>query len=317
MKLKKLLNLKKRNRREPRANAFTVEPLEPRLLLSAAPMTAAVVITDHVDYAPGETAVITTSNQAGDGLQFSAGEMVSFQVTRTDGMADAASQTAGVGPAGNEAWYVTDGVGGFTAHLGSDVSGDGIADWIAPDNDLTVNSSISTTWYVEEQYRNSSLLVTAAGQESGAVASQAFTDANLNTTTVVTASSATSTYGNDVTFTATVTPSAGGTTRPVGTVTFFDNGVSIGATSSANLGAGLSSTFAITLSEGTLSQLAAGSHSITAAFTGGNNGTDSFNNSNAGAINHAVNQKNVTGFFGADLQDLRWVPPQRTFCSRI
>ena len=185
MKLKKLLNLKKRNRREPRANAFAVEPLEPRLLLSATPMTAAVVTTDHVDYAPGETAVITTSNQAGDGVQFSAGEMVSFQVTRTDGMADAASQTSGVGPAGNEAWYVTDGIGGFTAHLGSDVSGDGVADWIAPDNDLIVNSSISTTWYVEAQYRNSSLLVTAAGQESGAMATQAFTDAAINTNTLV------------------------------------------------------------------------------------------------------------------------------------
>ena len=301
MKIKKLLNLKKRNRREPRANAFTVESLEPRLLLSAAPMIAAVVITDHQDYAPGETAVITTSNTNGDGLQFDAGEMVSFQVTRTDGMADAASQTAGVGPAGNEAWYVTDGMGGFTAHLGSDVSGDGVADWIAPDNDLMVNSSISTTWYVEEQYRNSSLLVTAAGQESGAMASQAFTDANLNTSTVVTASSATSTYGDDVTFTATVTPSAGGTTRPVGTVEFFDNGVTIGVTASANLGAGLSSTFAITRSEGiNFSQLAAGSHSITAVFTGGANITDSFNNSTSGAINHTVSQKNVTATFGAE-----------------
>ena len=65
------------------------------------------------------------------------------------------------------------------------MSGDGVADWIAPDNDLTVNSSISTTWYVEEQYRNSSLLVTAVGQESGAVATQTFTDAIINTTTMV------------------------------------------------------------------------------------------------------------------------------------
>ncbi|MBI5314701.1 MAG: Ig-like domain repeat protein [Nitrospirae bacterium] len=301
MKLKKLLNLKKRNRREPRANDFTVESLEPRLLLSATPMTAAVVTTDHQDYAPRETAVITTSNQAGDGLQFSAGEMVSFQVTRTDGMADYSGSTTGVGPAGNEAWYVVDGMGGFTAHLGSDVSGDGVADWIAPDNDMMVNSSISTTWYVEEQYRNSTLLVTAAGQESGAMATHAFTDANVNTSTVVTASSATSTYGDDVTFTATVTPSAGGTTNPIGTVEFFDAlNNSLGATSSATPGSGLSSVFSVTLSAATLTQLAAGSYSIHAVFTGGDNGTDSFNDSPSVAVDHTVNQKNITGSFGAE-----------------
>ena len=154
MKLKKLFGHKKQNRRTSRANEFMLESLEPRLLLSATPMTAAVVTTDHLDYAPGETAVITTSNQTGDGLQFAAGEMVRFQVSRTDGMADAASTTANEGPSGNDAWYVTYGVGGFAAHLGSDVSGDGVADWIAPDNDLTVNSRISSTWFVEEQYRN-------------------------------------------------------------------------------------------------------------------------------------------------------------------
>ncbi len=184
MKVKKLFNLPKRHRRALRANHFMLESLEPRLLLSATPMTAAVVTTDHLDYAPGETAVITTSNQTGEGLQFSAGELVRFQVTRTDGIADNSAQAANVGPSGNAPWYVVDGVGGFAAHQEFnangqiiDRDGNGQADWIAPDNDLTVNGSISTTWYVEEQYRNSSLLVTAAGQESGAVATQAFTDA--------------------------------------------------------------------------------------------------------------------------------------------
>ena len=184
MKFQKMFNLKKRHRREPRVNAFVLESLEPRLLLSATPMTAAVVTTDHLDYAPGETAVITTSIHTGEGPHFTTGELVRFQVTRTDGMADYVGSTADMAPAGNEAWYVTDGVGGFAAHQEFDINGqaidrdaNGVADWIAPDNDLTVNGSISTTWYVEEQYRNSSLLVTAAGQESGAVATQSFTDA--------------------------------------------------------------------------------------------------------------------------------------------
>ncbi len=295
MKFKKLFAREKKNRRAMRANGFMLESLEPRLLLSATPMTAAVVTTDHLDYAPGETAIITTSNQAGDGLQFAAGELVRFQVSRTDGMADAASTTADVGPAGNEAWYVIDGIGGFTAYLGSDVSGDGVADWIAPDNDLMVNSSISTTWFVEEQYRHSSLLITAIGQESGSVATQAFTDANLNTTTVVSSSGA-STYGDTVTLTATVTLAAGGTTRPVGSVEFFDNGVSIGSTSSAGSGAGSSSTFAIALSN-----LTAGSHAITAVFTGGANASDSFNNSASGIITQTVSKANaaitVNGYF--------------------
>jgi Ca2+-binding RTX toxin-like protein len=114
-------------------------------------------------------------------------------------------------------------------------------------------------------------------------------------TAMVTSSAGTSTYGDAVTFTATVTPSAGGTTSPVGQVEFFDNGVSIGATTSANPGSGLSSTFVITLST-----LTAGSHSITALFTGGNNGADSFHNSTSADITQTVSQKTLTGFFGAE-----------------
>ncbi len=309
MKLPKLFNLKKRHPRESRPNAFVLESLEPRLLLSATPMTAAVVTTDHLDYAPGETAVITTSNQNGEGPQFAAGELVRFQVSRTDGMADAAGSTADVGPAGSEAWYVADGVGGFTAHQQFDAmgqaidrDGNGIADWIAPDNDLTVNSSISTTWYVEEQYRNSSLLVTAAGQESGAVDSQAFTDAAINTTTTVTSSSATSFYGTAVIFTATVTP-ASGTGRPAGSVQFFDGATPIGFAIFDTPGAGLTSTFSITYPEWPFDPLLkAGSHSIRAVFTGtvdiftGN----SFNDSTSSPITHTVMKADTVISLAAD-----------------
>ena len=147
-----------------RASAFVLESLENRVLLSATPMevtttepvvTAAVVTTDKPDYAPGETALITTSNTSAEGLKFGDGELVQFQVTRTDGIEDA--------PMGNLPWYVTDGVGGFaayqelvdattTAWRSGDRNADGMADWIRPDTDLTVNGSISTDWYVEDQY---------------------------------------------------------------------------------------------------------------------------------------------------------------------
>ena len=67
MNFKKLFARKKSNRREPRANAFVLESLEPRLLLSATPMTAAVVTTNHQDYVPCETAVISILNEEGHG----------------------------------------------------------------------------------------------------------------------------------------------------------------------------------------------------------------------------------------------------------
>ncbi|MBI5314703.1 MAG: Ig-like domain repeat protein [Nitrospirae bacterium] len=295
MKFKKLFSLKKRNSRKPRANAFVLESLEPRLLLSATPMTAAVVTTDHVDYAPGETAVITTSNTNGDGLQFGAGELVRFQVSRTDGMAEYSGSTSGVGPTGNEAWYVTDGIGGFTAHLGSDVSGDGVADWIAPDNDLTVNSSISTTWFVEEQYRNSSLLVTAVGQESGAMVTQAFTDAGTNTTTVLTATAATTVYGTNVDFTATVTAAAG-TVDPTGSVEFFVDGISLGI-ETVSSGGGADGVVQFKTNAFTFT-LTSGVHSVHAVFTGT---AGSFNDSTSANISHEVTQKHITGRFTADV----------------
>ena len=198
MRLVRLLNRKvsktKRTQRvssqssHPPADAFVLESLEERLLLSAAPVPttevpttqpaqpAAVVTTNKADYSPGETAVITTSNTEQEGAKFAEGETVEFQVTRTDGVEDF--------PMGNLPWYVTDGVGGFEAYQDYDpITGqavdrnaDGQADWIRPDNDGTVNGSISTTWFVEDQYLGATLQLTATGQTAGAVATTQFTD---------------------------------------------------------------------------------------------------------------------------------------------
>ena len=325
MKLTHLLSLYLRIRREertlretvakrpqPRASAFVLESLETRMMLSATPMevtpvltselieTAAIVSTNYQDYAPGETAVITTSNTTGAGLQFSAGELVRFQVTRTDGVADAPSGPASIAPAGNTPWYVIDGVGGFTAHQQFEANGqaidrdaNGLADWIAPDNDLTVNGSISTAWFVEEQYLGASLQLTAVGQNSGAVASAAFTDAASNTTTSVTSSATPSTYGTSVTFTATVT-AATGIDAPTGTVQFFDGATSLGIDSTANSTGIGTSTWSITTAS-----LNAGTHaSIHAVYTA----TGSFNDSTSGNITQTVNKAtatiNVSGYSG-------------------
>src|SRR5690349_18317269 len=56
-----------------------IERLEARLLL------AAVVTTDHTDYAPGSTVAIAASDNTSPGANFRPGETVQFQVTRTDG----------------------------------------------------------------------------------------------------------------------------------------------------------------------------------------------------------------------------------------
>ncbi|MBH0178409.1 MAG: LEPR-XLL domain-containing protein [Nitrospira sp.] len=191
----------------PSSQAFVLESLEDRIMLSATPMEA-VVTTDKADYSPGETAIITTSNVAStsEGATFADGEMVQFQVTRTDGIEDY--------PSGNLPWYVIDGIGGFDAYQDTivdsngdgvaesgDRNGDGQADWIRPDNDLTVNGSISTTWFVEDQYADSSLLLTATGLASGTVAMHEFTDSvtSINIDSPTTASPVTVAAGNSFT----------------------------------------------------------------------------------------------------------------------
>ncbi len=221
-------NMRKSVPKQPRqrASAFVLESLENRVLLSATPMdapmttpdmTATVVTTDKADYAPGETAVITTSNTSADGLKFGDGELVQFQVTRTDGIQDYAM--------GNIPWFVTDGVGGFDAYQEYDANGqaidrnaDGMADLIRPDNDLTVNGSISTNWFVEDQYLGASLLLTATGQTNGAVATTEFTD-SASFTAVFTPTSVQ--YGTATSVTLRVTnTSAGSSPNPdIGSIT--------------------------------------------------------------------------------------------------
>jgi len=68
VKLTNLFNLKKRHRREPSANKFVLELLEPRLMLSATPAMPAVVPHDHLGHAHTEGAVISILSTMGDGM---------------------------------------------------------------------------------------------------------------------------------------------------------------------------------------------------------------------------------------------------------
>ncbi|MBV9662095.1 MAG: Ig-like domain repeat protein, partial [Acidimicrobiales bacterium] len=85
----------------------------------------------------------------------------------------------------------------------------------------------------------------------------------IGTTTSVGASAPTVTYGQPVTFTATITPaSSAASVDPTGTVTFVDN-------ASTTIGSGtVSTTGGVTTATLTLSGLAAGPHSVLAAYGG-------------------------------------------------
>src|SRR5262249_52213820 len=137
-------------RKRPR-QGLGIESLEARTLLSAS------VWLDKPDYAPGSTAVI-------NGSGFQAGEVVQLQVVRTDGQPDY--------PAGNLPWQVKDGDTSFVTPY-QDASGM----WHAPDLDGKADGNIQTTWYVESQYADAKLQLTAAGLDSHLIAQTTFTHA--------------------------------------------------------------------------------------------------------------------------------------------
>ena len=95
------------------------------------------------------------------------------------------------------------------------------------------------------------------------------TPPNVGTTTAVTTSNGNVVYGTQVTFTATVT-AAGGTTPPTtGSVEFFDNGVTLGTTSTtATTGTGFA-TFTYTISPNQMRVNGGAAHTITATYTAG------------------------------------------------
>jgi len=102
-----------------------------------------------------------------------------------------------------------------------------------------------------------------------------------NTVTSLVSSPNPSVFGQSVTITATVTVSGGGAGTPTGSVTFFDNGGSLGSSS-------LNGSGQATLSTSTLS---VGAHTaITATYSGDSN----FNGSTSNLYTHTVNKAGTT-----------------------
>jgi hypothetical protein len=100
----------------------------------------------------------------------------------------------------------------------------------------------------------------------------------LATTTTVTSSGTPANPGTSVTFTATVTPAS---PTPTGTVSFFDNGVALAGGSNIALNSG-AATF------GT-SSLTIGSHLITAVYSGGTSGPNTFIQSTSAPFTETIN----------------------------
>jgi hypothetical protein len=106
-----------------------------------------------------------------------------------------------------------------------------------------------------------------------------FTYAKVNTTTTVSSDPGSSTYGQDVTFSATVVPTEG-FDYPNGTVTFWSGSTWLGTTS---LTPGTGTAFFTT------SLLGVGSHAITAVYEG----DDFFNGSTSTVLTQTVNRANT------------------------
>ncbi|MGB7957381.1 MAG: YDG domain-containing protein [Minisyncoccia bacterium] len=116
----------------------------------------------------------------------------------------------------------------------------------------------------------------------GTSAAQTFTVTQIPTATTVNSSATSSIYGSSVTFTATVTPSAGG--PPSGTVTFKDGATTIGMGTLNGANPGVA-----TFSTSTLS-VAGSPHSITAVYGGDSN----FFGSTSASISQIITTKTLT-----------------------
>ena len=121
--------------------------------------------------------------------------------------------------------------------------------------------------------------------------SNTFTFALISTTTAVTSSSPlnTSTYGQSVTFTATVT-AASGTASPTGSVEFFDGTTSLGVKSITDSTGSGTSTWSISTSS-----LNASSHTIRAVYSA----TGSFTGSTSSNLSQTVNKATATVNLGS------------------
>src|SRR5215472_16505782 len=157
-------------------------------------------------------------------------------------------------------------VAGGGSQTGYNRWGDYSAMRIDPSDDCTF-------WYTQEYYAT-----TQAGNWYTRIGSFKFSacgQTGISTTTMLASSMSPSTYGQPVTFTATVVPSSGSVT-PTGLVTFKDGSTTLGSSALNTSGVATLSTSALT----------SGGHSITATYSG----DATFNGGASAVLNQTVNR---------------------------
>jgi hypothetical protein len=218
---------------------------------------SATITTDQADYPPGSTVIIT-------GTGFQAGETVTLQVIHVGETGDNATSGAHAP---------------FTAI--ADASGNVSSTWIVP---------------LDEDELGATLLLTAVGGSSGLKAEWTFTDATNTNTSIISAYNPTF-YGQNATFTASVTQQGNNNIIKTGSVDFYD-------ITNSNSPIKLTGTPVVLDNNGiatfSISNLSASSHRIQAFYNGTltNNGNFENRQSNADllqTINKATPSISVSG----------------------
>src|SRR5688572_16349265 len=119
---------------------FSLHPIEPRLLLSADDPVAALVTTDKVGYAPGETATITASNfQVGetinlavlrDGQNYSQWAVADGSASDLDGSINGSIETTLTLPSNSPGSDFVVTASGATSALSDDAAFEGLITWV-------------------------------------------------------------------------------------------------------------------------------------------------------------------------------------------
>jgi len=222
------------------------------------------------------------------------GTVFSYAITAPTAVTNAASGVGAIGATLNGTVNANGADTTVTFEYGTDTSyGGSIAASPSPVTGRTTDTAVSaglTLLNPNTIYHFRVKAVSSSGTTYGL--DQSFTTTKATPTTVLavnSASSFTSTYGDSVTFTATVT---GVIVAPTGTVNFQDNGTSISGCSARSV----SGATTVVTATCTTSTLAAGTHNlITAVY----NGDGSFYASTSAAISGTVNQASSTTGLGS------------------
>lgn len=223
----------------------------------------------------GNSSAACASSQSGSGASNTTGVALASSAN-PQVLGSSVTFTASVASLGNESGTPSGTVTFFdgTTKLGSASLGSNLT------AAFTTSSLALGSHSITAAYSGDSIF---AGSASGILVESIVAPAIVATTTTLSSSANPQAVGKSVTFTATVSPSTGGSGSPTGAVDFYDGTTDLG---SATLGANLSTSFST-------SSLTQGSHSITAAYSG----SASFAASTSPALMESITASATAGDF--------------------